>query len=398
MPTVSSTDGSPTSTCWKRRSSAASFSMCWRYSSSVVAPTRRSSPRASIGLIMLPGVHRALAGRAGADDRVQLVDERDDLARGVRDLLQDGLEPLLELAAVLRAGHHRAQVQRDHALAAQRLRHVAGHDALRQPLDDGGLADTGLTDQHGVVLGAPRQHLHDAADLGVPADHRVQLALAGTRRQVDAVLLQCLVAALGIRAGDPRRAAHLDERVAQRVRGRTLPAQQVGDGGPPGGEPDQHVLGRDVLVTHLGGELLGGGDRGERLARELGGRDRGAGGGGEPVAERRHLGANGGGIGADGREQGRRDAVTLREQRAQQVRGADVGVAGQRRGLHRGRDRLLGLRGGVETVHPRVLLRSPVGRVCPSTPTTPTKLSLFRSGSPVTGDTHPHRRRRRMIE
>ena len=54
MPTVSSTDGSPTNTCWKRRSSAASFSMYLRYSSSVVAPTRRSSPRASMGLIMLP--------------------------------------------------------------------------------------------------------------------------------------------------------------------------------------------------------------------------------------------------------------------------------------------------------------------------------------------------------
>src|SRR2546421_2894079 len=46
---VSSGDGSPTSTGWKRRSSAASFSMCLRYSSSVVAPTARSSPRASIG-------------------------------------------------------------------------------------------------------------------------------------------------------------------------------------------------------------------------------------------------------------------------------------------------------------------------------------------------------------
>ncbi|CFS23773.1 Uncharacterised protein [Mycobacterium tuberculosis] len=51
---VSSTDGSPTYTCWKRRSSAASFSMCLRYSSSVVAPPSRNSPRASIGLIMLP--------------------------------------------------------------------------------------------------------------------------------------------------------------------------------------------------------------------------------------------------------------------------------------------------------------------------------------------------------
>ncbi len=51
---VSSTLGSPTKTCWNRRSRAASFSMCSRYSSSVVAPTRRSSPRASSGLSMLP--------------------------------------------------------------------------------------------------------------------------------------------------------------------------------------------------------------------------------------------------------------------------------------------------------------------------------------------------------
>src|SRR5436305_264287 len=49
MATVSATLGSPTRTGWKRRSSAASFSMCVRYSSSVVAPTARSSPRASLG-------------------------------------------------------------------------------------------------------------------------------------------------------------------------------------------------------------------------------------------------------------------------------------------------------------------------------------------------------------
>src|SRR5436305_374026 len=54
MAMVSSTEGWPTKTVWKRRSRAASFSMCLRYSSRVVAPIRRSSPRASIGLIMLP--------------------------------------------------------------------------------------------------------------------------------------------------------------------------------------------------------------------------------------------------------------------------------------------------------------------------------------------------------
>ena len=128
------------------------------------------------------GVHRALAGRAGADDGVQLVDERDDLAVARLDLVEHGLEPLLELAAVLRAGHHRAEVERDQPLVAQRLGHVAGDDPLGQALDDGGLADAGLADEHRVVLGAPGQHLHDPADLGVPADDRVELAVAGARR------------------------------------------------------------------------------------------------------------------------------------------------------------------------------------------------------------------------
>ena len=49
---VSSTLGSLTMTGWKRRSRAASFSMYLRYSSSVVAPMVRSSPRASCGLSM----------------------------------------------------------------------------------------------------------------------------------------------------------------------------------------------------------------------------------------------------------------------------------------------------------------------------------------------------------
>ena len=51
---VCSTEGWPTKTGWKRRSSAASFSMEVRYSSSVVAPMDRSSPRANIGLIICP--------------------------------------------------------------------------------------------------------------------------------------------------------------------------------------------------------------------------------------------------------------------------------------------------------------------------------------------------------
>ena len=83
------------------------------------------------------GVHRAL-GRTRADDRVQLVDEHDDLAAGIGDLLEHGLEPILELAAVLRAGDHRADVERHQpavlaAPRARRRRRSAGPAPRRSP-------------------------------------------------------------------------------------------------------------------------------------------------------------------------------------------------------------------------------------------------------------------------
>ena len=154
------------------------------------------------GLDEVGRVHRAV-GLAGADQRVHLVDEEDDLAGGGLDLLQDRLQPLLELAAVLRAGDQRAHVERHQPLVAQGFRHVAVDDAQREALGDGGLADAGLADQHGVVLGAARQHLHRAADLVVAADDRVDLALARGLGQVAGVLLERVVALLG--AGACRR-------------------------------------------------------------------------------------------------------------------------------------------------------------------------------------------------
>ena len=169
------------------------------------------------------GVDRALGG-ARADDRVQLVDEEDHRAGGVGDLLEDRLEAVLELAAVLRAGEQRADVERDHAAIAQRLGHVAGDDPLREAFDDRRLADAGLADQDGVVLRAPREDLDHAADLVVAADHRVELAVGGLGGQVAAVALERLVALLGVAVVDvvrcraPRSSAASDLLVRRRRR------------------------------------------------------------------------------------------------------------------------------------------------------------------------------------
>jgi hypothetical protein len=78
------------------------------------------------------GVHRPF-GLARADDEVQLVDEEDDAPLGLGDVLEDRLEPLLELAAELGPGDERPHVQGDDLALLQALGHVARDDPLRQP-------------------------------------------------------------------------------------------------------------------------------------------------------------------------------------------------------------------------------------------------------------------------
>src|SRR5262249_12224557 len=140
------------------------------------------------GLEDVGGVDGAL-GAAGADQGVQLVDEQDGVT-GASDLVHDGLDALLELAAVLGAGDHHGQVEHDDAAVAEQLGGGGADGALGGALDDGGLADAGFAEEDGVVLGAAGQDLDDALDLVVASDDGVELALAGQLGQVAAEAVQ----------------------------------------------------------------------------------------------------------------------------------------------------------------------------------------------------------------
>ena len=177
---VSATLGSPTSTGWNRRSSAASFSMCLRYSSRVVAPITRSSPRASAGLSML------LASTApSAAPAPTMVCSSSMKVMYFPSLSVSSFTTALSRSSnsprILGAGEQLADVERHQLPVAERLGHVAVHDALGQALDDRGLAHAGLADQHRIVLGAPGEHLHHPAHLLVPSDHRVELSPGAAR-------------------------------------------------------------------------------------------------------------------------------------------------------------------------------------------------------------------------
>ena len=73
-------------------------------------------------------IHRPL-GLAGADQRVHLVDEQDDGALRRGDLVEDGLQPLLEFAAIFGAGDERPHVEGEQLLVLEQFRHVAVDDA-----------------------------------------------------------------------------------------------------------------------------------------------------------------------------------------------------------------------------------------------------------------------------
>ena len=115
---------------------------------------------------------------------VDFVDEQDG-AWLVAQRFEDGLEALLELAAVLGAGDERAQIQGVNLGVAQRSRHLAALDLESQALGDGCFADARIADVHRVVLAAAAQDLDGAFDFCLAPDKRIDAVLLGQLDQID---------------------------------------------------------------------------------------------------------------------------------------------------------------------------------------------------------------------
>jgi hypothetical protein len=208
------------------------------------------------------GVHRPAAGRAGADDGVDLVDEQDSVGV-VLQLLDHLLDPLFEVAAVAGAGQQRPHVQREHGRAGQHVGHVVIDDLAGQALGDGGLADAGVADQQRIVLGAPAKDLDAALDLAGAANERIDLPGAGLLIEVDAIGFQRLAAGLhrrllvviGALDGPALRGARLlgdavGDEVDRVVAAHLLLLQEVGGVAFALGEDgDQHIGAGDVLLA-----------------------------------------------------------------------------------------------------------------------------------------------------
>jgi len=308
-------------------------------------------------------VHRPLRF-ASADHGVNLVDEEDNSARRLLDLLgegnggrwwacgragrrhararpssphhpllpppisylQDRGEALLELASVLGPGDEASHVKRDELDAAKRVGHISTHNPLGQPLRNCSLADAGLADENGVVFCPAAEHPHDAADFFVPPDHRVERRRAvGQRLAVPEKGLELLVPRFRVDA--PRAAQGGHRRRELRARdARLLQARRHVLGFQ---RREQQVVDPQVRVARGLGRRAG---RGQALPEILGkvqlvrrGRDDGQ--THELLLEHARDRARGLRV-ADARERLLRDALGVVHQGRRQVRRREQGVAG----------------------------------------------------------------------
>jgi len=286
------------------------------------------------GLEQIARIHAALA-RAGADQRVHFVDEQDDLPFGTLHLVEHRLEPLLELAAVLRAGDKRAHVERHQRAALEAVGHIAIGNAQREAFGNRGLARAGFADERGIVLGPAREDLHGAADFLVAADHRVELAVARRLREVAGVFLHRVVAFFGARAVGGAATGDLLDRGLERLGidprgGQRLACRIVGQR-----ERLQQALDGDEAVARLLGELFGLVERAHGVIveprRRLRSAARNRGHLGERIVD---FGDRHAGVAAGTLDELRGHALLVVEQRLEQMRGRNpLVVQADRNGL-----------------------------------------------------------------
>ena len=149
------------------------------------------------GLQEVACVHAAL-GLACADYSMKLINEEQDLALGLLDLLEDGLQPLFKLASVFSAGYKSAHIKAEYCLILQPLGHVSPDYPLGKSLGYSGFTYAGLAYQDGVILSLSRKNTDDVPYLGVTTDNGVKLVIAGTLDKVGAVFCEGIVSALGV--------------------------------------------------------------------------------------------------------------------------------------------------------------------------------------------------------
>ena len=146
-----------------------------------------------------------------ADERVQLIDEQNDVL-GAAHFVHDRLDALFELTAVLGTCHHGGEIKDNESLLVEQIGNLLVHDALSKTLDNRGLSNACFTEEHRVVLGAAAEDLHESLDLVHATNDGIELSALGELGEVAAETVERRSLTLGAAAArgiaSRRRRAH----------------------------------------------------------------------------------------------------------------------------------------------------------------------------------------------
>ena len=130
------------------------------------------------------------------DNRMQFIDKEQDPAVRAFHLIQHGFQTFLKFTLILSARNQGAHIERKYGLILQAIWHIASYDTLGQPLRDGRLTYTWLTNQYRVVLSLTRKNSDDIPNLRISTYDGIQFMLSCGLDQILAIFLQRLVGLL----------------------------------------------------------------------------------------------------------------------------------------------------------------------------------------------------------
>ena len=129
---------------------------------------------------------------------MELIDKSNYLTVTTFDLVKDCLQTFFKFTAVLCPSNHCAHIERNQGFPNERSGDIPFDNTARQTFHDGRFSHPWFADQNRVVLGATRKNLDSSTHFLITTDYRVDLAFAGQRGEVKAVLVKCLESALWV--------------------------------------------------------------------------------------------------------------------------------------------------------------------------------------------------------
>jgi hypothetical protein len=107
---------------------------------------------------------------------MELIDEKDDFPLALLDFIDHRLEPLFELATILRSGDETRHIEGANLSIEEHLWHFTSDDLTSDPLDDRSLPDSWITNEDWIILRSAGKNLDRAIDLILSTDHGIDLS------------------------------------------------------------------------------------------------------------------------------------------------------------------------------------------------------------------------------